>query len=528
MIPKVGTKVCTLAALLVLSAGLHAQDLPVLREVTPVPTTSPGYLTGRLAALGDVDGDGVDDFAIQLRDANPVFPAQVWHQHSGATGQFLYALPYAGTYVDDYWYGGVADLDADGRADVARVYKQSASSFGPELPPLVAATSGATGTLLWTLPLGAVGVRFAGAEVLSAGDLNGDGRDDLAILTLGVDGGDPATTLDDSPTAIRFLDGATGVVLHEIIDAARIVNALAAIGDTNGDGVGDFAIGAAHSGWNGPDAGGAALLDGASFAYTQFWTGGQAAEGMGLSVVAAGDRDGDLRGDVVVGSANGIVRIFSGAGGALIESHQIASSPVPVVIQGGASFDWDGDGVDDFRAHLLGPNVLEVRSGVDFGLLASFPGRDLIHPDSNGDGFAERVFATASTLQPVRFETGAGAQTFGAPSGALTLSWQRQSPAAVQGAIRIEGGTPFASAILAGSLGVDDTTIVGTSLPLYLDVTPSRLFLQAVIGLDASGVFEASLSLVAPALDGVVLSFQAAETGAVPQTTGGLQLRFRG
>lgn len=131
--------------------------------------------------LGDVDADGVDDIGIGAPeyDASPTKgQAGRAYIYSGRTGSILYT--YTGTRQDQ-WLGTVCrvgDIDFDGHADFL------VGSYGPKSPPngegMIWVYSGATGNVLYTRSGENPGDRFS-AKACFLGDVNGDGVPDFAV-----------------------------------------------------------------------------------------------------------------------------------------------------------------------------------------------------------------------------------------------------------------------------------------------------------------------------------------------------------
>ncbi|MEZ6194759.1 MAG: VCBS repeat-containing protein [Planctomycetota bacterium] len=509
----------------VAATASFGQQLPLRWQYAPPAGSTFGDWTGRVREIGDVTGDGIPEIAFLMRDGVGLTFASRWQVVSGADGASFgvratrYGGPVTGVFET------VGDLDGDGLAEQVLVDRGASSPGGPIEPPSVHLVGG-TGAIQWSTPVTTDPLAtLDGGDVARLGDLDGDGVDELAVLLRSAFAFPSPGIAGDMPTRIVVLSGATGVLLHELIDDLRIVDAIAAVGDTDGDGVGDLGIVAPRSPFNGPITGGAAILSGATFQYLRFWNGTLNFERFGSGIAPAGDRDGDGLADVWISSqGTDSVTAYSGASGAAIETYPLLASADERGIQDGPALDWNGDGVPDHRFGLPIEGGKEIRSGVDFSLLANFFFTQVATRDTNGDGLPERATSALPGGPAASLETHMGAEAYGAGSAALGLSW---SPVASQprlGRVRVTGGSAFGSLLVAGSLAPADTIIAGTSLPLLID--PAQLFLQTTAVLDAFGELEVLVSLRQPAIAGSVLNYQVAELSPNLATSNGLQLQF--
>ncbi|MGB0953736.1 MAG: hypothetical protein ACPG31_10955 [Planctomycetota bacterium] len=184
------------------------------------------------ADLGDIDFDGVSDFAI----GSPGFVPAAWswgggqvEVRSGADRSLLYTVdPIAGV---DSLLGlklmTIGDIDHDGAKDFF------VGAGGHEAGYLISSRTGFRMYTVETYSLGQVGM-----EVTLVGDVNGDNLPEFAI-------GLPFEVVDGKTAAGRLLlcDGATGLVLkehHGSVRHQRMGAILCGPGDLDGDGIPDL------------------------------------------------------------------------------------------------------------------------------------------------------------------------------------------------------------------------------------------------------------------------------------------------
>lgn len=190
----------------------------------------PGSEASQVAGLGDVDGDQTDDVIISLFGiaGGPVEVRVV----SGATAQTIYTYPMRAPTLAD-----VGDVDADGVPDFA--YGNSRYNTSPLMiqTGAVFVHSGSDGSLIHSF-MGEDANDRLGISVDAAGDLDGDGHEDIVV---GMPGD---ATPFPSAGAVRVYSGADGTILHQVFGAAanemlgcRVLGGH----DLNGDGTPDFA-----------------------------------------------------------------------------------------------------------------------------------------------------------------------------------------------------------------------------------------------------------------------------------------------
>jgi len=289
-----------------------------------------------LAGLGDVDGDAAGDFAV-----GSVLGGVV-RVYSGATGSVLHRLqgtpPQRGELIG-FSLAAVSDLDRDGVRDLLVGAPRRAALDGD--PALrgegkggAYLFSGCSGALLRTfgveLPASAAprGWWF-GRRVAGAGDVDGDGVEDLAVASCGhalfdLDGRERepggARKLFDVPQELRevlewmrpevrragevgrvwVFSGSTGVPIRQLTGESAgdgFGCALTSMGDLDGDGRAELAVGAFAA----RGTGCVELFDGASGRRLRTAQGDGVAREFGYTLANAGDWDGDGHSELAVG-----------------------------------------------------------------------------------------------------------------------------------------------------------------------------------------------------------------------------------
>jgi hypothetical protein len=339
------TPIRTLAWLAGASAlALPASGVPL--RYTIAAGADNGQLGASLSALGDLDADGIADFAV----GDPGYTAsgaagsgQVLIL-SGADGAILHTL--LGTPVAGQAFGtALAALDAngDGVSDLA--------VGAPGGNGAVWIYSGADGSVLQAITSASPGAgsRF-GEALANAGDQNADGKDDLFA---GAPGANSLTG------AVLVLSGSSGGLIQTLtpeIDGIQFGAAVATTPDLSGDTLPDLAVGApAFDGGFGR----VQLMAGTDGAELFYATGTVAGALLGSRIGAVDDRNADGVADLIVGSGSGGgAFLLSGSNLALISDLSLAGAAAGLPVVPGGVVDVDLNGTTEMLVGYPGASPL--------------------------------------------------------------------------------------------------------------------------------------------------------------------------
>lgn len=389
-----------------------------------------------VSAAGDVNGDGIDDFIIGAKANDTVtgnggasyvvfgtaagFP--VTFDVSTLDGTNGFQISGDITNSNSGWSVAAAgDVNGDGVGDLL-----IGAPYGGAVPGTAyivfgknTAVNGAFAANLSVTALdGTNGFKIAGQttgdlfgfSVASAGDINGDGIDDLVFGTPFADpngistgstyvvfGKDTGVAGDFAASiALGGLDGTNGFKINGVLSAGLAGYSVASAGDVNGDGIGDLIIGARDADLGSSDNGVSYVVFGKDTATAGAFdatlelsalngsngfriAGAMASERSGWSVASAGDVNGDGVGDLIIGAsladANGA---GSGASYVVFGRDTASVGAFATTLQLSAL-----DGTNGFR-------IAGVAAGDRSGISVASAG------DVNGDGVGDLIIGARS------------------------------------------------------------------------------------------------------------------------------------
>jgi extracellular elastinolytic metalloproteinase len=287
------------------ATGVDAGNAPAVqlydRDGNPglrVLAFDPGMTAGVRVASADFTGDGIPD--VVAATGPGVLPE--FRVLDGTTGRVIFSSrPFEGESFTGGLYVAAGDMDGDGRPEIAVSPDEGGG-------PRVILYRG-LGFIQVVSFLGIDDTSFRGGARVGMADLNGDGRADL-LVSAGFGGGPRVAGFDGAQLVL----GVQKKLFNDFFafEPGLRNGVFLTGGDVNGDGTADVVVGAGPGG-----APRVTVYDGVKLMQNQlspianFFTGNNDSRG-GVRV-AVTDIDGDTRADVVTGEADGPrVNLFFG------------------------------------------------------------------------------------------------------------------------------------------------------------------------------------------------------------------------
>jgi hypothetical protein len=413
---------------------LDASALPLDRGFSILGSDADGLAGWSVSSAGDVNGDGLDDILIGAPYGGGAQPSGRAYVIFGdvdpetvdlaalKSGQGIILQGEAAGDIAGWSVASAGDVNGDGFDDliIGAPYAGGGDYSGRAYVVFGSAGSAALSAVdLGNLsPASGFEIQggapndFAGWSVAGAGDINGDGFDDVIVgAPYGSKGGDYAGQAYVIYGSVAAKDVKLGNLRPDqgfLIqgDAAGDLTgwSVASAGDVNGDGFDDLIIGAPYGSKGGDGAGQAYLVFGGktlsdidlkSLGTSQglVLAGGVEGGYAGMSVSAAGDINGDGFGDLLVGAptangtAGGAYVILGGAFGASTKPVITSGTPAKELIVGGTGDDvLTGGGTGDVMRGGAGDDLLAV-TGVGFAHADGGSGYDTLRLDVSGQSF---------------------------------------------------------------------------------------------------------------------------------------------
>jgi len=243
-----------------------------------------------LCRIDDRTGDGVDEVLIS---AMPRFPSEGDARVFLVDGRTADVLASITSDSDEHMFGfslaGIGDVDGDGAAD----WLIGSPAGTPSSRGMAEVWSGRTRRPICRLE----GDPGFGVSLAALRDLDGDGTPDFAVATA------PLLRNTAPQGSVHVYSGRTRRVLLTLrndVPGVWFGACMANAGDTDGDGHDDLLVGGNFFGRFGDAPGLVRLYSGATGAVLHSWSDATSNHGFGIGVQGLGDVDGDGSSDVAV------------------------------------------------------------------------------------------------------------------------------------------------------------------------------------------------------------------------------------
>jgi hypothetical protein len=276
----------------------------------------------------------------------------------------------------------IGDIDGNGVADLA-VGAPGDDTGGTNRGAVWILRMGANGTVIGSNRIAHVAATNAlgdydafGSSLAAIGDLDGDKRSELAVGVPGREGA-TASDLDRGAVAILFLNSTGTLKSRKLVDAVSITSlanyddfgkSVAAASDLDGDGTPDLLVGAPGDSTLASSAGNvwsvhltatggvkSATRLGSQFPANRF----EGTYGLGTSLAALGDVDGNGHGDFAVCGDGVPGALFMGSGDTIASTGEMLGTPMGFNCRAlGGIGDLDRDGVPDAALGWKNSSVL--------------------------------------------------------------------------------------------------------------------------------------------------------------------------
>lgn len=389
-----------------------------------LPGQSAGELFGySVAHAGDVNGDGYSDVVIG---------AYAWAGYAGRAYAFFGSGVMDNT-VDLIFASGdpgsafgvsvasAGDVNSDGFRDIIISELLGPGSYGKAFIYLGGQSMDNVADVQMT---GATPADYFGSSVSSAGDMNGDGFDDVIVGAFYFNSQAGAAYIFYGGTN---MNSAADVTLNGVATTDLFGGSVSGAGDVNGDGFKDVIVGSRQNDGGGSNSGCAYLFWGGPVVNNvpdAIFNGSTANDLFGFSVASAGDVNRDGYTDLIIGTPYND-QAGSDAGKAWLYTNTrnynispIASFSGPggndyFALKSSSAGDLNGDGYDDVMATSINYEQVYIFLGgrfidnsVDLILYApnspeSFSGSISSAGDLNNDGYDDIIIGAENSSSTV-------------------------------------------------------------------------------------------------------------------------------